>query len=114
MGVFDTFILELRTYSTLVYSAQFRQTLYTRLPEMADSELQTLLVQHKKYFTTQADGKIHCSLNNHCFPARLDVIGAFVKWVNDQLFDMWDRLTHVPDICFSLIHCCFKLSLPVT
>ncbi|MEW5313168.1 MAG: hypothetical protein WDW38_004757 [Sanguina aurantia] len=46
---------------------------------MADSELQTLLVQHKKYFTTQADGKIHCSLNNHCFPARLDVIGAFVK-----------------------------------
>ncbi len=44
-------------------------------------QLEALLKEHKRYFTTLPDGRIQCNCNGHQFPARYDVIAAFVKYV---------------------------------
>lgn len=46
--------------------------------ESLDSGLRALLEQHKQHFELD-NGKFKCLLNGHCFPARLDVVSAFVK-----------------------------------
>jgi hypothetical protein len=44
-------------------------------------QLEALLQEHKPYFTTLPDGRIQCNCNGHQFPARYDIIAAFVKCV---------------------------------
>lgn len=46
-----------------------------------DAQLQKLLKDEEPHFSVEADGRIKCTLNGHCFPARFDVISAFVKYV---------------------------------
>ena len=43
-----------------------------------NGDLRALLQQHR-HFELLEDGKVKCLLNGHCFPARMDVVTAFVK-----------------------------------
>jgi hypothetical protein len=44
-----------------------------------DAALQSLLRDHPRHFRVLESGKIECTINGHCFPARHDVLSAFVK-----------------------------------
>lgn len=44
-----------------------------------DPQLKKLIDSHKPYFTVQADGKIKCEINGHCFPPKYEAVAAFVK-----------------------------------
>lgn len=46
---------------------------------MDDQQLQSLLKQHAGVFSPTDNGKLKCELNGHCFPARHDVIAAFIN-----------------------------------
>jgi hypothetical protein len=45
-----------------------------------DPELAALVEQHKEHFAFE-NGKVKCLLNGHSFPARLDLVEAFTRWV---------------------------------
>lgn len=42
-------------------------------------EVQALIRAHQPYFAATKEGKVHCDLNGHAFPARADALGAFIK-----------------------------------
>ena len=46
--------------------------------DTADPALRALIEQHSAYFKYEG-GKVHCTLNGHAFPARLDVVQAFIR-----------------------------------
>ena len=43
------------------------------------AEVQALVKAHQPYFTVTKEGKVHCDLNGHAFPARANALGAFIK-----------------------------------
>ncbi len=47
---------------------------------MMDPQLQQLLEEHSQFLTVLDNGKVCCKLNNHHFPARFDVVNAFVRY----------------------------------
>ena len=45
-----------------------------------DAQLKSLLREQAHHFRVlEESGKVECTINGHCFPARYDVLSAFVK-----------------------------------
>jgi hypothetical protein len=44
-----------------------------------DAKIEKLIGDNAPYLVARRDGRIECTLNNHCLPARIDAIASFIK-----------------------------------